>query len=54
MEKLNNIVVIYGGSSSEREISLKSGRGIFDAINKLGFEAELIDYKDLDDFVVLK
>ncbi len=54
MEKLNNIVVIYGGSSSEREISLKSGRGIFDAINKLGFEAELIDYNDLDDFGVLK
>ena len=54
MEKLNNIVVIYGGSSSEREISLKSGRGIFDAIDQLGFEAELIDYNDLDDFGVLK
>ena len=54
MEKLNNIVVIYGGSSSEREISLKSGRGIFDAINQLGFEAELIDYNDLDDFGFLK
>ena len=54
MEKLNNIVVIYGGSSSEREISLKSGKGIFDAVNQLGFEAELIDYNDLDDLGVLK
>ena len=54
MEKLNNIVVIYGGSSSERVISLKSGKGIFDAVNQLGFEAELIDYNDLDDLGVLK
>jgi len=54
MEKIKNIAVIYGGSSSEREVSLQSGEGVFNALNQLGYQAELIDYNDLNDFEILK
>ena len=54
MEKIKNIAVIYGGSSSEREVSLQSGEGVLNALNQLGYQAELIDYNDLNDFEILK
>lgn len=43
--KLQNkkIGVLCGGTSSEREISLKSGKAVYDAIKKLGFNVVLID-----------
>ncbi|MDD5021640.1 MAG: D-alanine--D-alanine ligase [Endomicrobiaceae bacterium] len=43
--KLQNkkIGVLCGGTSSEREISLKSGKAVYDAIKKLGFNVTLID-----------
>jgi D-alanine-D-alanine ligase len=43
--KNKKIGVIYGGTSSEREISLKSGRAVFGALKKLKFNACLIDAK---------
>ena len=49
MEKINKIAVLYGGSSSEREISIQSGEGVYKAIIELGFVADLIDINDLED-----
>ena len=54
MEEIKNIAVIYGGSSSERDVSLQSGEGVFNALNQLGYQAELIDYNDLNNFEILK
>ena len=48
MCEINNIAVLYGGSSSEREISLKSGNGVHKAILELGYESSLIDFRDLE------
>lgn len=45
------IVVLAGGPSSEREVSLASGREVLKALISLGYEAELLD---LDDFFVEK
>ena len=41
---IKKIIVLYGGKSSEREVSLESGRYIFQAVKDLGYEAQLIDY----------
>jgi len=45
MKNLKNkkIGVLCGGTSSEREISLKSGKAVFNAIKKLGLKAVFID-----------
>ena len=48
MREINNIAVLYGGSSSEREISLKSGNGVHKAILELGYKSSLIDFRDLE------
>tara|TARA_B100000482_G_scaffold186981_1_gene165181 strand:+ start:438 stop:1361 length:924 start_codon:yes stop_codon:yes gene_type:complete len=49
MGDINKIAVLYGGSSSEREISIQSGEGVYKAIIELGFVADLIDINDLED-----
>lgn len=41
--KNKKIGVLCGGVSSEREISLQSGKAIFNALKKLGLKAVLID-----------
>jgi len=41
--KNSKIGVIYGGTSSEREISLKSGSAVYKALKKLKFNVCLID-----------
>ena len=39
-----NIVVVYGGVSSEREVSLRSGKAVLDALRRLGYRnATLFD-----------
>lgn len=35
--------VLYGGQSAEREVSLMSGRGVYDALRSLDIDAELFD-----------
>lgn len=38
------IAVLYGGLSSEREVSLKTGKGIFEALQRKGYKnSYLID-----------
>ena len=41
--KNKKIGVLCGGTSSEREISLISGKAVYNAIKKLGFDVVLID-----------
>ena len=37
------IAVLAGGMSSEREVSMRSGRGCYEALKRLGFDnAELV------------
>ncbi len=41
--KKMKIGVLFGGRSSEREISLKSGKAVFDALVRLGYDTVAID-----------
>ncbi|MDD5491347.1 MAG: D-alanine--D-alanine ligase [bacterium] len=41
--KRKNIGVLMGGTSSEREISLKTGRSIYKALKEMGYKAIAID-----------
>jgi len=41
---IEKIIVLYGGESSERSVSLESGKYIFQSVKNLGYEADLIDY----------
>ena len=38
------VAVVMGGSSSEREISIATGSGVVQALQKLGYEAQSLDY----------
>ena len=51
---MNKICVLYGGNSSERSVSLKSGKYIYESLIIKGYEASLIDYKHLIDLGELK
>ena len=46
MQKINKIGVLYGGSSSEREISIQSGEGVHKAILDLGYNSDLIEFNN--------
>ena len=54
MGDINKIAVLHGGCSSEREVSLQSGMGVHNAICDLGYESDLIDFKDLNNLSELK
>jgi len=41
-----NVTVAFGGDSSEREVSLLSGRAVAEALQSLGDDAELLDLSD--------
>lgn len=46
------IMVLAGGTSSEREVSLESGKGVLSAINELGHTGFLYDLtEDISEFV---
>ncbi len=45
MKKLESIWVLYGGSSSEREVSLRTGKGVFEALKAKGYRVELFDVR---------
>ncbi|MGE5308448.1 MAG: D-alanine--D-alanine ligase [Deltaproteobacteria bacterium] len=46
--KYGRIGVLMGGPSSEREISLKSGRGVLEALKGLGLDAVSVDVTTAD------
>lgn len=54
MEDMKEVCVLYGGNSSEREVSLKSGKFIHKSLVKNGYKAHLIDYADLTELEKLK
>jgi D-alanine-D-alanine ligase len=43
LAKLGRVVVLKGGNSAEREISLESGSAVFNGLERLGFDASVID-----------
>jgi len=45
------IGVLAGGDSPERNVSLLSGAGVFDALERLGHRARLVEIKTLDNLV---
>ena len=47
--KGKRIGVIMGGPSSEREVSLNSGKGVLRALTERGYDAVAIDWKGFDD-----
>ena len=54
MEDMKEVCVLYGGNSSEREVSLKSGKFIHKSLLKNGHKSQLIDYADLTELEKLK
>ena len=42
--KTKKIVVLCGGWNSEREVSLRSGDGVYQALIKLGYNVEKVDF----------
>lgn len=44
--KQQKTAVLYGGNSAEREVSLRSGKAIFNALISMEYNAELIDTKE--------
>ena len=47
--EMKHVAVLCGGDSKEREVSLRSGKAVCDALNDTGFSAELLDIKTLDE-----
>ena len=43
-EKLGKVVLLLGGMSSEREVSLMSGKGVFDALTEAGVDVTTIRF----------
>ena len=54
MEDMKEVCVLYGGNSSEREVSLKSGKFIHKSLVKNRYKSHLIDYADLTELEKLK
>ncbi len=44
--KNEKIAVLFGGVSAEREVSLNSGKSVFEALQSLGYNVEAIDTKE--------
>jgi len=44
MSKFKKIAVVYGGSSSEAEVSKNTGKSVFKAVQSLGYDAEIIEF----------
>jgi len=40
---VTRVMVAYGGVSAEREVSILSGRGVFQAVKELGYPCEFVD-----------
>ena len=46
---MNRVAVLCGGDGREREVSLRSGKAVTDALNEAGFYAVMIDLTRLED-----
>lgn len=54
MNNAKNIALLYGGTSSEREISLLSGKNVGEALASRGHKVVYIDTKNASDMEILK
>lgn len=43
VDKFGKVAVLYGGNSAEKEISLRSGKAVYNALINVGIDAVLID-----------
>ena len=46
LAKLGHVVVLKGGQSAERQISLISGHAVFRGLQRLGVQSSVIDVDD--------
>lgn len=46
MNRKAKVAVVMGGTSAEREISIKTGSGIMRALQELGYDPQSLDYDD--------
>ena len=46
---MKHVAVLCGGDSKEREVSLRSGKAVYNALNDAGFTAELLDLHTMDE-----
>lgn len=44
MNKLTKVLVLRGGTSEEREVSLRSGKAVFDALQARGYNVQDLDF----------
>ena len=44
-----HVAVLCGGDGKERDVSLKSGKAVYDALIESGYEAEILDLQSLAD-----
>ena len=48
---MKKVMVLMGGFSAEREVSLVSGKGVLEALIRAGYAAYAYDLKNIDDFL---
>jgi D-alanine-D-alanine ligase len=46
MKRKAKVVVVMGGNSAERDISIQSGSGVLRAVQSLGYDARSLDYDE--------
>lgn len=45
---MKTVAVLYGGISKERDVSLQSGAGVIEALERLGYDVRGIDFQSID------
>ena len=53
VERCGKVAVLYGGTSAEREVSLKSGRAVLEGLRRRGVDAHGVDITAPEDLVTL-
>ena len=53
MNKFGRVAVLMGGIAAEREVSLRSGRAVCDALIRAGVQAKAFDVTSLGQLVEL-
>jgi len=48
------IGILAGGDSPEHDVSLLSGKGVFDALQRRGHSARLVEIDTLDDLIAVE
>ena len=49
---MKKVMVLMGGFSAEREVSLVSGKGVAEALKKEGYQVYAYDLKNVEDFIL--